>query len=114
MNVFVITKTARLPSHWEFEFRFAEKILAEAQELAEDDVAINTSIARHGATVVTQGANILHHCNTGALATVDVGTALGVIYGMCLLGSFVGVGVCSNRTSVREGGAVLSIWHCPQ
>jgi methylthioribose-1-phosphate isomerase len=27
-------------------------------------------------------ANILHHCNTGALATVDVGTALGVIYGV--------------------------------
>lgn len=58
-----------------------EKILAEALSLAEEDVAINTAIAKHGATVVPEGANILHHCNTGALATVDVGTALGVIYG---------------------------------
>ena len=56
-------------------------VLEEAQALAEEDVAINTAIARHGAALVPQGANILHHCNTGALATVDVGTALGVIYG---------------------------------
>lgn len=34
-----------------------------------------------GASLVHEGANILHHCNTGALATVDIGTALGVIYG---------------------------------
>lgn len=58
-----------------------EKLLAEALALAEDDVSVNTRIARHGAEIVPHGANILHHCNTGALATVDVGTALGVIYG---------------------------------
>ena len=56
-------------------------VLEEAQALAEEDVAINTAIARHGAALVPNGANILHHCNTGALATVDVGTALGVVYG---------------------------------
>ena len=45
------------------------------------DVAINKRMAEFGAEVVPQGANILHHCNTGALATVDIGTAIGVIYG---------------------------------
>jgi len=84
----------------------AEKILSDALALAEEDVDINARLARHGAEVVPkasapsggegggavacgicacgsplQGANILHHCNTGALATVDIGTALGVIYG---------------------------------
>lgn len=47
------------------------------------DVAINKRMAEFGATVVPDNANILHHCNTGALATVDIGTAIGVIYGMC-------------------------------
>ena len=56
-------------------------MLEEAQRLAEQDVAINKRIGEYGATVVKQGANILHHCNTGALATVDIGTAIGVIYG---------------------------------
>lgn len=38
-------------------------------------------MATYGSQVIPQNANILHHCNTGALATVDIGTALGVIYG---------------------------------
>ena len=55
-------------------------VLQEAHALAEDDVRINRTLGRHGAEVVPQGANMLHHCNTGALATVDYGTALGIIY----------------------------------
>lgn len=46
-------------------------------------MAINKRMAEFGAEVVPTGANILHHCNTGALATVDIGTAIGVIYGAC-------------------------------
>lgn len=45
------------------------------------DVAINRSIGQHGARLIPHGANLIHHCNTGALATVDYGTALGIIYG---------------------------------
>ena len=44
---------------------------------------INKRMAEYGATIVPDRANILHHCNTGALATVDIGTAIGVIYGEC-------------------------------
>ena len=59
----------------------AAHVLSEAKALAEEDVDIHTRLARHGAAVVPPGAHMLHHCNTGALATIDVGTALGVIYG---------------------------------
>ena len=54
-------------------------ILTEAQNLADEDVAINKRMAEHGAALINDGDTIIHHCNTGALATVDWGTALGVI-----------------------------------
>ncbi len=41
------------------------KLLQEAIDIAEDDVRVNTALARAGAAVVPHGANILHHCNTG-------------------------------------------------
>lgn len=68
----------------------AGHVLSEARALAEEDVDINTRLARAGAAVVPSGANMLHHCNTGALATIDVGTALGVIYGEGGRGGVVG------------------------
>ena len=36
-------------------------------------------MAKHGAALIHDGDSVLHHCNTGALAVVDYGTALGVI-----------------------------------
>ena len=38
-------------------------------------------MAQNGAALIPNNAHVIHHCNTGALATVDIGTALGVIYG---------------------------------
>jgi len=57
-----------------------ERILQEAHFICQDDVSINKRLGAHGAKLIPEGANILHHCNTGKLATVDYGTALGVIY----------------------------------
>ena len=54
-------------------------VLTEAQNLADEDVEINKRMAEHGAALINDGDTIIHHCNTGALATVDWGTALGVI-----------------------------------
>ena len=59
--------------------RVRDAILADAQALADEDVEINKRMAAFGAALVRDGDSILHHCNTGALATVDYGTALGVI-----------------------------------
>src|SRR3990170_1854547 len=54
-------------------------ILDEAQRIADEDVEINKRMAEHGAALINDGDTVIHHCNTGALATVDWGTALGVI-----------------------------------
>ena len=56
-----------------------DAVLAEAHAIAEEDVEINNSIGRNAMPLVPQGATIIHHCNTGSLATMDYGTALGII-----------------------------------
>ena len=54
-------------------------VVEEAQKIADEDAAGNRLIGRHGAELISDGDIILTHCNAGALATVDYGTALGVI-----------------------------------
>lgn len=54
-------------------------LIQEAENIAEDDRRVNHLIGDHGNPVVPEIANILTHCNAGALATVEFGTALGVI-----------------------------------
>ena len=81
---------------------------AAAHELAEEDVAVNDAIGQAGAELVPSGANMLHHCNTGSLATVDVGTALGVIYSAHAAGK--GVHVWVDETRPRLQGARLTAW----
>jgi methylthioribose-1-phosphate isomerase len=56
-----------------------ELIGREAELIAEEDVLLNKSIGQNGLRFIPQNARILTHCNTGSLATVDYGTALGVI-----------------------------------
>jgi methylthioribose-1-phosphate isomerase len=57
----------------------ATLVVEEAQKIADEDVIANHSIGRIGSTLIGDGDVILTHCNAGALATVDYGTALGVI-----------------------------------
>jgi methylthioribose-1-phosphate isomerase len=83
-------------------------LLAEAQALADEDVAINRRMGFNGAAVIPEGANILHHCNTGALATVDFGTALGVIFACQEEGKSIHVWV--DETRPRLQGARLTAW----
>ena len=53
--------------------------LSEAHAIAKEDVAINKAIGMNALPLIPDEATIIHHCNTGSLATVDYGTALGVI-----------------------------------
>ena len=62
----------------------------------------------HGAELVSDGDTILHHCNTGALATVDWGTALGVIFAAHEQGKKIHVLV--DETRPRLQGARLTCW----
>ncbi len=57
----------------------AQRLVEEAQKIAEEDVEANKRIGRHALPLIPDEAKILHHCNTGSLATVDYGTALGII-----------------------------------
>lgn len=83
-------------------------LLAEAQRLADQDVEINQRMGRHGAAVIPQNANILHHCNTGSLAAVDIGTALGVVRAAHEAGKNIHVWV--DETRPRLQGARLTAW----
>lgn len=83
-------------------------LLAEAEALADEDVEINRRMGFNGAAVVPEGANLLHHCNTGSLATVDFGTALGVVYACQEQGKRIHVWV--DETRPRLQGARLTAW----
>jgi methylthioribose-1-phosphate isomerase len=83
-------------------------LLAEAETLADEDIAINRRMGFHGASVIPDGANLLHHCNTGTLAAVDFGTALGVIYACQEQGKRIHVWV--DETRPRLQGARLTAW----
>ncbi|MFZ5822112.1 MAG: S-methyl-5-thioribose-1-phosphate isomerase [Chloroflexota bacterium] len=87
-------------------------ILAEAQRIADEDVEINKRMAEHGATLIEDGDAIIHHCNTGALATVDWGTALGVIRAAWEQGKRIHILV--DETRPRLQGARLTAWELGQ
>lgn len=89
-----------------------QAILEEAQRLADEDVEINQRMARNGAALVKEGDTILHHCNTGSLATVDWGTALGVIRMANEQGKNIQVLLDETRPQLQ--GARLSAWECEQ
>jgi methylthioribose-1-phosphate isomerase len=95
----------------------AEAAYARASEIAEDDVAINQSIGRHGLVLIEavvgkkkpgERVNVLTHCNAGWLATVDWGTATAPIYLAHERGHAVHVWV--DETRPRNQGASLTAW----
>jgi methylthioribose-1-phosphate isomerase len=87
-------------------------VLEEAQCIADEDVEVNKRIGEHGAVLIEDGDTIIHHCNTGALAGVDWGTALGVIRTAHEQGKQVNVLV--DETRPRLQGARLTAWELQQ
>jgi len=92
--------------------KLREAILHEAQILADQDIEINKRMATNGAELIEDGDTIIHHCNTGALATVDWGTALGVIRMAHEQGKKIHVLV--DETRPRLQGARLTAWELTQ
>ena len=86
----------------------ADDPLKEALLMYEEDRQTNRSMGKHGATVIDEGDTILTHCNAGALACVDYGTALGVIRAAKEDGKNISV-VCDETRPVLQG-ARLSVW----
>ncbi len=56
-----------------------EKLINEALAIAEEDIAVCKAIGKNGSALISDGDGVLTHCNAGALACVEHGTALGVI-----------------------------------
>jgi methylthioribose-1-phosphate isomerase len=92
--------------------RLGSELLSEAQKLADEDVAINKRMAEFGATLINDGDTVIHHCNTGALAVVDWGTALGVIRTATEQGKHIRVLV--DETRPRLQGSRLTAWELEQ
>jgi methylthioribose-1-phosphate isomerase len=86
----------------------ARAALVEAERLAEQDVADNRALGRHGAALVPEGARVLTHCNAGGLACVGYGTALGVIRAAAETGKAPRVWVDETRPVLQ--GARLTAW----
>lgn len=89
-----------------------EALVRLAGEMADEDVATNKRMAEYGAALIEDGDTIVHHCNTGALATVDYGTALGVIRMAHEQGKQIHVFV--DETRPRLQGARLTAWELEQ
>ena len=88
-----------------------------AAEVADEDVAINLGIGKHGLALIEtiaagkkpgERVNILTHCNAGWLATVDYGTATSPIYLATERG--IPLHVYVDETRPRNQGAQLTAW----
>lgn len=89
-----------------------QRLLDEAKVMVEEDVAVNTAIGDHGATLVHHGDHILTHCNAGALATAGFGTALGVVRAAWKQGKAIRVFADETRPVLQ--GARLTAWELEQ
>jgi methylthioribose-1-phosphate isomerase len=83
-------------------------VVLEAQKIAKEDLEMNMKIAMYGQQFIPDHANVIHHCNTGGLATGGYGTALGVIRYAHESGKKIHVYV--DETRPRLQGARLTSW----
>ena len=80
-----------------------EALIEKAFRLFEEDVALCDAISHHGAQFIEDGDSVLTHCNTGGLATVGSGTALGVIAKAYEQGKKIHVYVDETRPLLQGG-----------
>ena len=85
-----------------------ERLIAESQQMHQEDVAANQAMGRFGVELIPDGATVLTHCNAGALATAGYGTALGVIRAAVEAGKKVAVFADETRPFLQ--GARLTAW----
>lgn len=86
----------------------SQALIAEAQAIHAEDVAVCRRIGRYGAELIPDGATVLTHCNAGALATAGYGTALGVVRAAVEQGKRVAVYADETRPFLQ--GARLTAW----
>lgn len=85
-----------------------QRALAEAEDIALEDIRINKLIGKNGAKLLDDGDRVLTHCNAGRLACVGWGTALGVVRSACAAGKQIHVYSCETRP--LHQGSRLTAW----
>lgn len=98
------------------EARLADAIRHDAEAICNEDVEICRDIGRHGLSLLREIArrkggdtvNVLTHCNAGALATINWGTATAPLYMARQAGMDVHVWV--DETRPRNQGSQLTAW----
>ncbi|MFB6068827.1 MAG: S-methyl-5-thioribose-1-phosphate isomerase [Halobacterium sp.] len=85
-----------------------ERTLDRAKAVADADVERNRAIGDHGATLLEDGWTVMTHCNAGALATVDWGTALGIVYSAREAGTDVSV-VATETRPLNQGARITTV-----
>jgi methylthioribose-1-phosphate isomerase len=85
-----------------------QKVVQEAQLMADEDVSVNRRIGEHGSKFVNDNDIVLTHCNAGSLATVDYGTALAVVRAAWAQGKHVKVIATETRPKLQ--GARLTAY----
>ncbi len=83
-------------------------LLKEALAILEEDKIICRNMSNNGASLLKDGNTVLTHCNTGALATGGMGTALGAIYAATEQGKQIKVFADETRPLLQ--GARLTTW----
>jgi len=86
----------------------AKAITEEAHRMADEDVEVNRKIGEHGSKLLGDGDVVLTHCNAGSLATVDYGTALGVVRAAWNQGKQIKVIATETRPKLQ--GARLTVY----
>lgn len=89
-----------------------EFALKEAERIAEEDIKRNKAIGDNGAKLLKDGDAVLTYCNAGSLATVEWGTALGVIRSAVKEGKDIKVYACETRP--LNQGSRLTTWEMMQ
>ncbi len=89
-----------------------KRLVEEARIVLEEDIAINQTLGRHGASLLPRGGTVMTHCNAGALATGGYGTALGVIRAAVEAGNLLNV--LANETRPYMQGSRLTVWELQQ
>ncbi len=85
-----------------------EILKVEAEKIAEEDIEINKRMGNFGQELFSNDATVITHCNAGALATVDYGTAVGVIHAALDHGKKIHAYVDETRPYLQ--GARLTAW----
>jgi methylthioribose-1-phosphate isomerase len=85
-----------------------ELLVQEGINILNEDISMCKAIGEHGKKLLKNGFGVLTHCNAGALATGDYGTALSPIYTAHSLG--IDLKVYSSETRPLLQGSRLTAW----